>query len=117
MDIYFLRISIVECPCMDIPASIYMWISTLVRLIEDLYIQRSWISTLISVNFLKSMHGYAMDSRTRVKGHLFLSLVFYTVYPQTRRGNRTEAQGLNPLVYCVSKKYLVAQTKPYLRES
>jgi len=37
MDIYFLQISIAECPCMDIPASISMWISTLVRIIEDLH--------------------------------------------------------------------------------
>jgi len=30
-----LRISIAECPCMDIPAWILMWISTLVWVIED----------------------------------------------------------------------------------
>jgi len=37
MDIYILHISIAECPCMDIPASISIWISTLVRIIEDLH--------------------------------------------------------------------------------
>jgi len=28
-------------------------------------IQKSWISMLISVDFWKSIHGFAMDSRTR----------------------------------------------------
>ena len=37
MDIYVTRTSIVECPCMDIPAWILMWISTLVWRIEDWY--------------------------------------------------------------------------------
>jgi len=35
MGIYCLRISIAECPCMDIRAWISMWISTLVWIIED----------------------------------------------------------------------------------
>jgi len=35
MDIYCLRISIVECIRMDIPAWISMWIPTLVWIIED----------------------------------------------------------------------------------
>ena len=35
MDIYCFRISIAECPCVDIPAWISMWISTLVWIIED----------------------------------------------------------------------------------
>ena len=35
MDIYFLRISIAECPYMDILAWISIWISTLVWIIED----------------------------------------------------------------------------------
>ena len=35
MDFYFLRISNAECLCMDIPAWISMWISTLVWIIED----------------------------------------------------------------------------------
>ena len=34
VDIYCLRISIVECPCMDICARISMWISMLVWIIE-----------------------------------------------------------------------------------
>ena len=37
MDIYCLRIFIAECPCMDIPACISIWISTLVWIIEDLH--------------------------------------------------------------------------------
>ena len=37
MNIYFLRISITESPSMDIPASISLWISTLIRIIEDLH--------------------------------------------------------------------------------
>jgi len=35
MDMYCLRISIAECPCMDIRAWISMWISTLVWIMED----------------------------------------------------------------------------------
>jgi len=35
-------------------------------------IQKSWISMLISVDFWKSMHGYVMDSRTRVTLSLFV---------------------------------------------
>ena len=35
MDIHCLRISIAKCPCMDIRAWIFMWISTLVWIIED----------------------------------------------------------------------------------
>ena len=34
MDIYCLRVSIAECPCMDIRAWISMWVSTLVWIIE-----------------------------------------------------------------------------------
>jgi len=37
MNIYVPRISIVECPCMDVPVQVSMWISTLVRRIEDWY--------------------------------------------------------------------------------
>jgi len=37
MDIYCSRISIAECPCMDIRAWISMWISSLVWIIEDWY--------------------------------------------------------------------------------
>ena len=71
MDIHlwifiFLRISIAECPCLDIHAWISMWISTLVcKLKTD--IQKSSLSMLISVELWKSMHGFAMDSRTREK--------------------------------------------------
>jgi len=67
MDIYCLQISIAECPCMDIRAWISMWISTLVWIIGT-DIQKVWISMLISVDFWKSMHGFAMDSRTRATG-------------------------------------------------
>jgi len=35
MEIYFLRISIVECPCMDFPGWISMLISTLVWIMKD----------------------------------------------------------------------------------
>jgi len=52
---------------MDIRAWISMWISTLVWIIEYYDIQKAWISILISVDFWKSMHGFAMDSRTRVQ--------------------------------------------------
>jgi len=37
MDIYCIRISITECPCMDIRAWISVWISKLVWIIEDCY--------------------------------------------------------------------------------
>jgi len=37
MDIHRLRISITECPCMDITAWISMWIATSVWIIEDLH--------------------------------------------------------------------------------
>jgi len=52
---------------MDIRAWISMWISTLVWIpvIEDWH-KKLWIFMLISVDFWKSMHGFAMDSRTRV---------------------------------------------------
>jgi len=49
----------------DIRAWISMWISTLGELKTD--IPKSWISIWITVDFLKSMHRYAMDTRTR--GH------------------------------------------------
>jgi len=65
MDIYYLRISTAECPCMDIPAWISMFISTLLG--TD--IQKSWISMLIFVVFWKSIYEYAMDYRTRDSGH------------------------------------------------
>jgi len=35
IHIYCLRTSIAECPCMDIPALILMWISTLVWIVEN----------------------------------------------------------------------------------
>ena len=35
MDIYCLRIPVVECPCLDMTAWISMWISTIVWIIED----------------------------------------------------------------------------------
>jgi len=49
-------------PCLDINVDIHP------RLYGQLKtdIQKSWISMLISVDFWKSMHGFAMDSRTRV---------------------------------------------------
>jgi len=34
-DIYCLRISIAECPCINIPAWISMWISILIWIIDD----------------------------------------------------------------------------------
>ena len=72
MDILCLRISIAECPSMDIRAWISMWISTLVWIKTG--IQKSWLPMLISVDFWKSMHGFAMDSWTRdVLRHLPLT--------------------------------------------
>ena len=44
MDIYCSRISIAECPCMDIAAWISMWISTLVWIIED------WHPKIMDIN-------------------------------------------------------------------
>jgi len=51
---------------MDIRAWISMWISTLVWIIED------WHPKIMDIHvdirgFWKSMHGFAMDSRTREK--------------------------------------------------
>jgi len=43
MDICIPQISIGECPCMDIPAWILMWISTPQWIIEDLH-PKAWIS-------------------------------------------------------------------------
>jgi len=61
MGIYCLRISVAECPCVDINMDIHTCIDTW------RHIQKSWISMLISVDFWKSMYGYAMDSLTRVQ--------------------------------------------------
>jgi len=63
MDIYCLRMSISECPRMDIPAWISMWISTLVWIIEDCHPKIMDIH--IDMDFWKSTYGYDMDSRTR----------------------------------------------------
>ena len=67
MDIYCLRISIAECPCMDIPAWISMWISTVVWIIQD------WHPKIMDIHvdirrFLE-IHAWIchMDSRTRVR--------------------------------------------------
>ena len=75
MGIYCWRISIAESPCMDIPAWISMWISTFVWIILQSDIQKSWISMLIYVHFWKSIHGYAMDSQTRVNREELILLI------------------------------------------
>jgi len=46
-------------PCLDINADIHIDIQLKTN------IEKSRISMLISVDFWKSMHGFAMDSRTR----------------------------------------------------
>jgi len=63
MDIYVPLISIVECPCMDIPS----WASNGYPYLCGEFetdIQKSWISIWIT-DFWKSMYGYAVDYRTR----------------------------------------------------
>jgi len=51
-----------QCPCMDIPAWISMWISDIARIITT-DTQKSWISMLISVGFWESVYGYAISDQ------------------------------------------------------
>jgi len=73
VDIHLSRISIVKCPCMDIPP--YLDINEDIHMDIVMYgvlrteIQKSWISISITADFWKSMYGYAMDSCTRVVKH------------------------------------------------
>jgi len=71
VDIHVLRASIVDCRCMDILVWISMWIFTLVGELKT-DIQKSWISKWITVDFWKSMHGYAVD-RTMVGGERWIA--------------------------------------------
>ena len=47
-------------PCLDINVDIHAYMDN-----WRTDIKKSWISMLISVDFWKSMHGFAIDSRTR----------------------------------------------------
>ena len=64
MDIYCSRISIAECPCMDIRAWILRWIFTLVWIIEDSHPKIMDIH--VDNRGFWAINGFAMDSRTRV---------------------------------------------------
>ena len=55
-------------PCLDINVDIHACMN------HWRHIQKSWISVLISVDFWKSMHGFAMDSRTRDVLHVAIPL-------------------------------------------
>ena len=65
MGIYCLRIFIAECPSIDIPAWISMWISTLVWIIEDWH--KKIMDIHVDIRGFSGIHVkiYAMDSRTR----------------------------------------------------
>jgi len=81
MDIYYLRISIAECPCMDIRALISMWISSLVCIIED------W-------------HPKIMDIHVDIRGFLEIhAWICCGFSDQGSLGTRTKITG-----YCIGKE-------------
>ena len=72
-------------------------------------ILKSWISILLSVDFLKSMYGYAVDSRTRgftisqIRGDLQGDLLFLSY----RRGDVK-------IFYCDDDKMITNQTLSFM---